>query len=183
MDYVTGSLLVASPKLPDPNFYRTVVFMVEHSEQGALGVVLNRESNTTLRRIWEDISGSACKSDRRLHIGGPVSGPLMALHCDRELEGVEVIPGVYFSSEKDTLEALVAQSEKPFRMYSGYAGWGAGQLDGELHVGGWLTAQAHWDHLFKDHADLWQEVTHAIGAEITDQALRIRHVPSDPRAN
>jgi putative transcriptional regulator len=183
MDYLTGSLLIASPKLPDPNFFRSVVFMVEHSDQGALGLILNRESNTTLRRVWENLVESVCRTDRHLHMGGPVTGPLMALHCDPDLEGVEVIPDVYFSSEKSTLEALVAQRERPFRVFSGYAGWGAGQLDGELQAGGWLTLPAERDHVFVDHADLWQEVTHAIGAEITDRALRIRHAPDDPRAN
>jgi putative transcriptional regulator len=169
--------------LPDPNFFRTVVFMVEHSEQGALGVILNRESNTTLKRVWESLAETICRSDRRLHIGGPVEGPLMALHCSSELEGVQVIPDVFFSSERSTLEALVAQRELPFRIFSGYAGWGAGQLDGEIQAGGWFTARASREHVFRDHDDLWMEVTHGIGAEITDRALRIRHVPSDPRAN
>ncbi len=183
MNNLTGSLLIASPKLPDPNFYRSVVFIVEHSEQGALGVILNRESDTSLRRVWENIPDSICRSKRHLHIGGPVEGPLMALHPDSELDGVEVIPDVYFSSEKSTLEALVAQREKPFRIFSGYAGWGTGQLDGELLAGGWLTTSANRQHIFADHRDLWQQITHAIGAEITNRALKIRHQPTDPRDN
>jgi putative transcriptional regulator len=183
MKPLTGSLLVASPRLPDPNFFRSVVFMIEHGEGGALGVILNRPANTTLRHVWESIADSVCKSDRCLHVGGPVDGPLMALHNDAELDGIEVIPHVYFSSERSTLEALVAQREKPFRIFSGYAGWGPGQLDDELQAGGWLTTRAHRRHIFQDHEDLWQDVTHAIGAEITDQALRIRHLPVDPRDN
>jgi putative transcriptional regulator len=183
MKSLTGSLLVASPKLPDPNFYRAVVFMVEHGEGGALGVILNRPGNTTLRHVWESVADSVCESDRYLHVGGPVDGPLMALHDDADLDGMEVIPHVYFSSERMTLEALVAQQEKPFRIFSGYAGWGPGQLDDELKAGGWLIARTHPHHIFQDHDDLWQNLTHSIGAQITDQALRIRHLPVDPRAN
>lgn len=183
MEYLTGSLLVASPKLPDPNFFRSVVFVVEHSDQGALGVILNRESDTSLTQVWDSVVDSICRTERLLHIGGPVEGPLMALHSDRELDGIEVIPHVYFSSEKETLESLVAQREKPFRVFSGYAGWGAGQLDGELQAGGWLTARADSRFVFEDFEDLWLEITHSIGDEITSSALRIRHQPTDPRAN
>ena len=107
----------------------------------------------------------------------------MALHDDSQLEGVEVIPKVFFSSEKSTLEALVAQQERPFRIFSGYAGWGGGQLDAELKAGGWLTAPAHRHHIFGEHEDLWQDVTHSIGSEITDRAFRIRHRPTNPRDN
>lgn len=183
MEFLTGCLLAASPKLPDPNFYRTVVFIVEHSDQGALGIVLNRESDTSLKRVWENLDSSICRSSRRLHIGGPVQGPLMALHCNPQWEGVEVLSNVYFSSEKETLETLVAQREHPFRVFAGYAGWAAGQLDAELQAGGWLTARANRDLIFGDHDDLWLEITNSIGTEIIDRAMRIRHRPSNPRDN
>ena len=91
---IQGSLLVASPHLPDPNFYRTVVLMIEHSDDGALGVILNRISDTPLRRVWESVCNSECVSNEHLFVGGPVEGPLMALHRDMNLEGVEILPGL-----------------------------------------------------------------------------------------
>ena len=77
-DNAQGRLLVASPHLPDPNFYRTVVLMIDHSHDGALGLVLNRVSDTSLRTVWESVVGSECGTQQHLFVGGPVDGPLMA---------------------------------------------------------------------------------------------------------
>ena len=182
-DNVQGHLLVASPHLPDPNFFRTVVLMVDHSDEGALGVVLNRVSDTSLRTVWERVCGSRCMSKQNLFVGGPVEGPLMALHTFADLDGVEIVPGLYFTSEKASLENLVENARDPFRIFTGYAGWEAGQLDTELRVGGWLTTKTQKTQVLGDHDQIWQDVTHEIGAEITRQATRFRHVPVDPRSN
>ncbi len=185
MRYLKGSLLVASPHLPDPNFYRTVVLMVEHTEEGAFGLVLNRVCDARLDDVWNSVGGTRCHSDQFLRVGGPVEGPLMALHTLTNLEGIEVIPKVYFSSQKSDLEFLVEHPEPPFHMFSGYAGWGPHQLEEEMQRGGWLTTPAHWEHVFArdDDDELWRRVTHEIGAEITNQTLKIRHAPIDPRNN
>lgn len=183
MKRLQGSLLVASPHLPDPNFFRSVVFMIEHESEGALGLILNRVTNTTLRTIWAALEEREIENDQHLHVGGPVEGPLMALHANPDLEGLEVIRDVYFSSDTDTIRALVEQPKTPYRIFSGYAGWGPGQLDQELKAGGWLTTSAHKQHIYGDADKLWQQVTHAIGAEITSKALKIRHLPMDPRTN
>ena len=180
---IQGSLLVASPHLPDPNFYRTVVLMIEHSDDGALGVILNRISDTPLRRVWESVCNSECVSNEHLFVGGPVEGPLMALHRDMNLEGVEILPGLFFTSEREVLEQLVEAPADRFRIFSGYSGWSAGQLDAELKMGGWLTTSANANQILGDFEELWRDVTHSIGAEITDRALGIRHIPVDPRSN
>jgi len=183
MEYLKGSLLVASPHLPDPNFFRSVVLMVEHTAEGALGLILNRVSNTSLREVWEDVCETDCRSKENLFVGGPVDGPLMSIHTRTNLEGIEVVSGVFFSSDKSTLEALVAKPPRQYRIFSGYAGWGPGQLENELHVGGWLHCSADRNEIFSDHEGLWRRVTNAIGAEITDRALRIRNTPVDPQCN
>jgi putative transcriptional regulator len=183
MERLQGSLLVASPHLPDPNFSRTVVLMIEHLPDGALGLILNRVSNTTLQSVWKDVCEGQIVGEEWLYVGGPVEGPLMALHGHPDLEGIEVIPHVYFSSEKSVLESLVQQQTIPYRIFTGYSGWGAGQLENELKLGGWLTAPARREHVFEDHDGLWQRVTHTIGEAITRQTLKIRHIPDDPRQN
>ncbi len=183
MKRLQGSLLVASPHLPDPNFFRSVVFMIEHESEGALGLILNRVTNTTLKTIWAALEEREIENEQFLHVGGPVEGPLMALHAHADLEGLEVIPDVFFSSDTDTIRTLIEQQECPYRIFSGYAGWGPGQLDQELKVGGWLTTPAQKEHIYGDPDTLWTQVTHAIGAEITSQALKIRHLPIDPRTN
>ncbi len=81
MKRLQGSLLVASPHLPDPNFFRSVVFMIEHESEGALGLILNRVTNTTLKTIWAALEEREIENEQFLHVGGPVEGPLMALHA------------------------------------------------------------------------------------------------------
>lgn len=76
-----GHLLVASAELRDPNFFQAVVLLIRHSEEGALGLILNRRTTATIRQVWEQVSDIACTSTQPLHLGGPVQGPLMALHA------------------------------------------------------------------------------------------------------
>ena len=91
-----GHLLIASPKLVDPNFHRTVVLMIQHTDDGALGLVLNRSTGKLLQNIWSEISEKPCDGELVLHLGGPVPGPLMALHTAEWLSDSEVLPGVFF---------------------------------------------------------------------------------------
>jgi len=185
MNTLQGSFLVASPHLPDENFTRTVIFMVEHNRDGALGLVLNRVSDTTLREVWREFSDREASSEQFLYEGGPVEGPLMALHGDRDLGGIEVVPRIYFTSEKGAIEQLVGRCSLDYRIFSGYAGWGPGQLEKELKFGGWLTTAARRPLVFSEAHDLWRQVTHSIGDEITQDALRIKqqHRPRDPEMN
>ena len=80
MKSLKGHFLVASPHLADANFYRSVVLMIQHDEDGAVGLVLNRPTDNTIAEVWEMISESPCDVQGCVSIGGPVAGPLMALH-------------------------------------------------------------------------------------------------------
>jgi len=184
MKSLQGHLLVASPHLPDPNFYRTVVLLIQHHEQGALGVVLNRPSQSTVREVIAKVSDMACPTDDTVRVGGPIEGPLMAVHGLRSCSEAEVFPGVYFATQRDHVLRLVQQEDPPFRIFSGYAGWGGGQLDRELEVGGWLTKPASLKYVFHTAADeLWKKVTRDIGAGILNSTLKIKQVPDDPSLN
>lgn len=184
MKSLQGHLLVASPKLPDPNFYRSVVLMIQHDAEGAFGLVLNRPTTVSVGEVWKKLGrpASMCKSP--VYLGGPVAGPMMALHACQEWSEGEVIPGVFFASQKEALNALVCDQNGPRLVFSGYSGWGAGQLDDELEAGGWLTAAAAYDHVFGPCDDLWKRVTGEIAAEILRPALKSRlKMPADPSLN
>ena len=158
MNSLKGCFLIASPHLPDPNFFRSVVLIVEHNEEGAMGVILNRASNTMLDEFWSEVSESACESDDPLYVGGPVEGPLMAVHDDSDLEGIEVMKSVFFTSDRDSLESLVC-SHRNFRIFTGYAGWGPGQLDREIEQGAWLVLQSSADQVFDPQPEgLWRRL-------------------------
>lgn len=183
MKSLQGSFLVASPILPDANFFRSVVLMVHHDDEGALGVVLNRPTNYTLRDIWERLTGDPCDSAELLYVGGPVSGPVMAVHSLPEHSEDEILPGVFFASDRDNLRAIVGQRERPFRVFNGYSGWAAGQLEGELKAGGWLTTPARREIVFSHDDELWKHVAGAIGLEILSKAAKLGHPPGDVSAN
>ena len=183
MHSLKGHLLVASPHLLDPNFVRTVVLLIHHSEEGAFGVVLNRPADNTIKELWEQVGETPCESDRRVNVGGPVAGPLMAVHTDKHLGELEILPGVYFAAQRDHLEELFGQKERPYLVFVGHSGWGGGQLENELKEGAWLTTPATADQVFDDDADLWKKVAQHIGESVLTSALNIKHVPKNPSVN
>ena len=183
MPTLQSQLLIASPKLPDPNFYRSVVLMIHHNEDGAFGVVLNRPTDVTVAEIWAKVADEPCSSLEMINLGGPVEGPLLAVHQEESCSESEILPGVYLATHKENLNRIVAAPKRPFRLFSGYAGWGSGQLEGELEVGGWLTTPATIDTIFRPSDDLWKEVADQIGREILLPAVRTKHVPPDPTVN
>ena len=129
-----GQFLVASRHLPDENFFQSVVLIIQHTEEGAVGFILNRPTAKTIRDIWPVISEETCDCDAHINNGGPGDGPLMAVHMSTFLSEEEIVPGVHLATQKDNIHRLVTHSNKPFRVFSGYAGWGPGQLAQELEA-------------------------------------------------
>lgn len=179
MKSLKGQLLLASAQLVDPHFSRTVVLLVEHDQQGAFGVILNRPSQRTVSDIWHDLDNP----NQQINLGGPVRGPLMALHGAASLAEVEIMSGVYLATNREHLNQLVRRADTHVRLFTGYAGWGAGQLEYELTQGGWIIAPAKEAFVFNLVNDLWEQV----GREVTDTVLgsdaRIKHFPGDPSFN
>jgi putative transcriptional regulator len=180
---LAGHFLVASRHLHDRNFARSVILMIHHNHQGAMGVVINRPSDKTVREVWQLIGLDSCDRDDRIYVGGPVPGPLIGLHRIESFSEHEVLPGLFLATHRDALDLIVRKRDAPFRLYSGHAGWGSGQLEGELAAGGWLFTQAVSDDVFMDHDAVWKRVTQRIGLEIMAPELDAQHVPSDPSMN
>ena len=180
---LTGKFLVASRYLRDPNFAQSVVFMIRHDEEGALGVVVNRPTDKTVREVWDAIGFDPCDRDDVLYLGGPVPGPLVAVHTLEPYSEREVLPGVHVSMHRDAIDLIVRKKGVPLRLYSGHAGWGRGQLENELEAGGWLTTAAKQDDLFGDHEAVWKAVTERIGLEIMAPRIDEKAVPPDPSMN
>lgn len=186
MTSIAGQLLIASPKLiQDPNFDRTVVLIVQHNAEGALGLVLNRPTDTTIEMVWDQISDTPCLSNATLHQGGPCEGTLMVLHGDMSLSETEVAPGVYFTTDKASVEQLVAgdADERPVRFFVGYAGWGPKQLEGEIEAGAWLMAPASADHIFEGEEGLWDILRRRVSLQASYPWLKPQLIPDDPTLN
>lgn len=183
MSSLAGQLLVAARSLRDPDFRRTVILLLEHNDDGALGVVLNRPSERTIREVWETVEFDPCESEQSLNHGGPVQGPLIALHTSEELGEKRLTDGLYLSMQRDTVDPLVRQTEHPYRIYSGNSGWGGGQLEGEMLAGSWYTTPTHVNDIFAPHETLWREVTNRLALGILLPGKDIDTVPEDPTIN
>ena len=183
MPSLTGKFLVASPHLKDPNFARTVVLMLRHSDDGALGVVLNRPGDKTVSEVWDLIDADACDCDDDMYLGGPVPGPLIAIHDQPDLADEEVLPGVYISMQRDPIDQLVRTPHAEFRLFTGHSGWGGGQLEGALELGGWLIGPASSEEIFGDIESLWRQVCRKIGRSIAAPGIKPDAVPEDPELN
>jgi putative transcriptional regulator len=163
---LAGHFLVASRYLRDPNFVRSVVLMIHHNDEGAMGVVINRPSEKTVREVWEMIGNDPVQSEDRIFVGGPVPGPLVCIHDQEAFSEHQVLPGLFVATHRDALDLIVRKSQHAMRLYSGHAGWGSGQLEGELEAGGWLSTRASKVDVFADHETIWKTVTQRIGLEI-----------------
>ena len=184
MRSLKGHLLIASPGLLDPNFAKTVVLMLDHSEDGAAGLVLNRPTEATVADIAETVFSTPIDWDKRLNLGGPVAGPLMVLHEVEALSDREILPGLYHSVELGQVRELVLGRVEPSMILANYAGWGPGQLEGEFDVDSWLTLPATRNHVFgTEGEDLWKVVVQAVNARKLSDFLGLREVPPDPTLN
>jgi len=166
MKTLAGKLLIAIPYLHDINFYRTVVLLFQHSEDGASGVVLNRPSEVTVADVWSEVASTPSHCQDLVNIGGPVEGPLIALHSSLVWAETPVIDGVYLSMGRENLNELVCQDVQSFKLFSGYSGWGPGQLESEIEQGGWLIHQADVDHVFDSPEGLWKQVCAQVGHSV-----------------
>ena len=182
MEYLSGKLLIAIPELGDGNFYRSVVLVFQHDDEGASGVILNRPSEITVGQVWDEISSEQSDSQQVVNVGGPVEGPLLALHTCQALAESEIIQGVFLSFSRESLNSLVVREDEDFRVFSGYSGWGPGQLDQEMKAGGWLTLPARKEHVFGSSDSLWKNVCEDVGHDILKPHIGLRK-PVDPSLN
>jgi len=183
MNSLQGHLLVASTSLLDPNFRRAVVLIVRHNEDGAVGLILNRRTTATIEEVWDKVSQSPCQRADNVYLGGPCQGPLMAVHVRAAEDDIEILEGVYFTSEPEELERIVVEPELKSKFFFGYAGWGHGQLEAELNQGAWLTLPATVEHVFGNQQGVWEKLLKQGTGRSLAALLNIKHVPTDPSLN
>ena len=179
-----GHLLLASDKLLDPNFAKSVVLIFDHTEEGAAGVIINKPVKKTIADIAQEVFEIRSNWDKPLHLGGPVSGPLAAAHTIKSLADMEVMPGIYGALAPDHLTELIKKHQEPTLFLVNYAGWGPDQLESELEEDSWHVIPARSEHLFwsKDQ-NLWQACMAEVSGKALDDALGIRIKPTDPGLN
>jgi putative transcriptional regulator len=185
VDSLQGHLLIASPGLADPNFAGTVVLIAVHGEEGAFGLILNREMNTPLPQVWGQVSESDCVRVENVRHGGPVSGGLIAVHDQRPYANIVVTNEIYVATDLNSMQSVASSEEGHALFYVGHSGWGPGQLETELADGSWLVLPATAEHVFGGHdtKGLWKETTTEVGRRQVQSVIPVKHVPDNPRLN
>jgi putative transcriptional regulator len=180
VDSARGQLLIAGPGLLDPNFWRTVVLIVEHSEEGALGLVLNRPSETTVGEAVAELE-QLLDLDDPLYVGGPVqpSALIVLAEFDTPAEAALIAfenVGVLANGAQEQPSSSVRRG----RAFVGHAGWGPGQLDDEVERGDWILEPAQREDAFSGAPlELWSSVLTRKGGSY---AL-VARMPPDPSVN
>ncbi len=168
--------LIAVPQLGDPNFFHRVIFILHHDSQGAIGLVVNNPLDLNLGDFAKG-QKLACHPDLanlKAYCGGPVNPELgWLLHHDNSIEErQEILPGLFVSRSRQTLEKLLASGKNNFRLMLGYAGWGEGQVTKELKEGAWITATVNPKYIFETPpAETWNTILRDMGVDPTRLAL------------
>lgn len=171
MESTAGHLLIATPNLGDPNFDMTIVYMIEHNDQGALGVVVNRPTDTPVASHLPDLAPLLSPPDV-FFVGGPVS-PDHVLGVGRDGGTITMV------DLDGIIEGRVPRPDG-FRLFAGYSGWSPGQLEGELATGSWFVVEAFDGDVFgPDPTELWREVLRRQGGRIG----RLSLYPDNPIFN
>ena len=181
IDSLRGQLLIAGATLPDPNFARTVVLICQHSEEGALGLVLNRPGELVIGEVAPELA-ELVGEDAVIDSGGPVQPDALLVlgeFDDASHAGLAVVGSVGLVGDGSEIGDLVDVTLRA-RAFAGYAGWGPGQLDAELERDDWFVAPAGIDDIFDPDADeLWRRVLERKGGHF---AL-VARMPIDPSVN
>ena len=179
MESLRGQLLVSSPSLVDPNFRKTVVLIAHHDEEGAMGLVLSRPSSVPAVEavpLLEGLPGA----EGPVFVGGPVQPQafmVLAEFGDLDDSVAPIFDHVGFMSADAEPELLSIQR---VRLFAGYAGWAAGQLEAELEEPSWLVVPADGDDPFVDDPDvLWRAAVNRAG----DAVSLMKNMPYDPGLN
>ena len=186
MQSLKGQFLIAAGSLADPNFSRSVVLLLRHDAEGALGVVVNRPMDIAVRAACEQVLGFECDLDGPLHHGGPCEAVMMALYpveLDDD-DDDDVVPGLRFTTDKDQIEQLLRDPPETaagvVKVIVGYSGWSAGQLEGEMETGSWLLVPATAARALGAAGPLWARL---VAEANLSKFIDPKWIPDDPSAN
>ena len=183
MESLRGQLLIASPKIVDGNFRRTVVFMAEHTEEGAMGLVINRPAETTVGEAVPELTWLTGGGDDAVWVGGPVAAASVIVLAEFEdpSHAAVVVDGDlgFVPAEIEDRDDLAANVRRA-RIFAGHAGWGPGQLEAELDEDSWIIEPAQPADVFTTEPEaLWSRVLRRKGREY----VLLATMPMDPSQN
>lgn len=183
---LAGVLLVAAPMLSDPVFGRSVCLILEHSEAGSVGIVLNRAFSSDVKELWSHLTEGQDKVSlppNHLNFGGPVSGPVLAIHDQETLAEAGGGAGVYVAAQVENLKKLTQLSPEHYRLFVGHAAWKQGQLEGEIADGYWYPIGLDSNLVFAHESEMWPIGIRAVGTAVIQSVFGRQEMPKSPLLN
>jgi len=183
MESLENQLLIAMPSLNDPYFYKTVTYICEHNDDGAMGLIINLPVNVTLNELLSQIDEGKediPELDQQVLTGGPVSTDRgFVLHSPQSgwSSSLALSKEFMITTSKDILMSLGSEKGPDNYMVTlGYAGWGPGQLEQEIQANSWLTTPADTDIIFNTPIEQrWQKATEKLGIDLAHLSSDIGH--------
>jgi putative transcriptional regulator len=170
-DDLSGRLIIAMPGLGDPRFARSVIFLCVHSDEGAMGLIINKPApDISFDRLLEQLGIAERGGDCPIHLGGPMEAARgFVLHAPAmDIAGTLEVPPLYGMTTTPDILRAIAGGEGPGRalLALGYAGWGPGQLEDELRRNDWLVCDATPDLVFStDNGGKWMNAVRSLGVD------------------
>ncbi len=165
---LSSNLLIAVPQLTGPFFAKSIVLIVDNSNQGSTGIVLNQPTNHRISELNESLKESRRRNDR-LFLGGPVDPSAAIIVHDEAYQGPDtktIVAGMALSTSLESIQAITQSESLAFRCFIGYAGWAAGQLEAEIALGNWLLNPIIPELILTDQPErLWDTVLNEMGLD------------------
>jgi putative transcriptional regulator len=181
---LAGHLLVAFPHWNDSLFRQAVCLVVHHSDQGAIGVLLNKLISIDARSFWQQVGAQLEDSKSSpLYLGGPHSGPVVAMHQRQDLAEYVSAEGVYFAAQLDSFRQLAADRKCECRFFVGQATWEPGQLDQQFAAGCWLPQPVQSRVVFEAADAMWRVALREAGNQFLHGMLGTAVVPPTIECN
>lgn len=186
MESLRNHLLIAMPTLKDPYFSRSVTYICEHDDKGAMGLIINQPAPITVSELLKQVEHLELEQlpnatkERKVYAGGPVSPERgFVLHSAQHgwTSSLQVSPEIMVTTSKDILTSLGTEAAPEHYIVTlGYSGWSEGQLEDELARNSWLTIPADDDLIFNVPADkLWEEAAKRLGIDIWSISPEVGH--------
>ncbi|MBQ1454362.1 MAG: YqgE/AlgH family protein [Thermoguttaceae bacterium] len=184
MDF-TGTVLIASPYMEDPNFRMTVTLIVSQQGDAITGLVLNRPTSATVADICREQFKRECPSEEPVYLGGPVSSPPMALLFKTVpmIDSDQAMFSVELSVDEEQITGALSDKNQLCRVFVGYSGWTESQLRGEIDQGAWYLLRAEEIDIFQEPKEMWISSLQRSTFASFQRVIHLKRLPNNPEDN
>jgi putative transcriptional regulator len=184
---LAGCLLAARVDVDNPMFSKGVCLIVEHTEKGTVGIMLNRPLAIDPTPVWKTLfQGEVSKANDcvgHFNFGGPENGPIVAIHNDSQLADGGNSQGVYVSAQAESLQKLATTAPEHLRWFIGHAEWGKSELEQEIVDGKWYVVPAIPQIVFAEESQMWPTAIRFEANSVISTFPGVDHFPSNPSMN